>query len=85
MYGERNGNQTVEQEGGRMSEWKPYRRKGITEMRPYIPGENLWGISVSDTDTPKKGGMIARNPDNHDDMWYVAPEWFVEKYEEAKQ
>jgi len=33
--------------------WKQYRRKGITEMRPYVPGEALTGISVSYIDTPR--------------------------------
>jgi hypothetical protein len=51
--------------------WTAYRRTGITELRPYVPGEDLTGISVSPQDTPQTGGYIARNPFNHDDQWYV--------------
>jgi len=56
--------------------WKPYRRKGITEMRPYVVGEDLTGISVSAQDTPEAGGMIARDPGNPADQWYVNAEYF---------
>jgi len=40
--------------------WKQYKRKGVSEMRPYIPGEDLSNISVNPVDTPELGGMIAR-------------------------
>ena len=63
--------------------WQQYRRTGLTEMRPYIPGEDLTGISVSQEDTPAEGGMIARNKDNHDDMWYVNEAYFVKNMERA--
>lgn len=66
-----------------MSEFKKYRRTNIAEMRPYIQGENLAGISVSKTDNPETDmGMIARNPLNHDDQWYVARQYFEENFEE---
>ncbi|MEW8522541.1 MAG: hypothetical protein AB2552_05760 [Candidatus Thiodiazotropha endolucinida] len=64
-----------------MSEFKHYRKKGVQPMRPYVPGEDLTGISVSDEDTPEEGGMIAMNPDNPDDQWYVAKDFFEAKYE----
>ncbi|MBN4082103.1 hypothetical protein JYT21_00205 [bacterium AH-315-B15] len=52
-------------------------------MRPYVPGEDLNGISVSDVDNPEGDlGMIARNPKNHDDLWYVARKYFEENFEE---
>ena len=45
-----------------------FRRKQIAELRPYVPGENMVGISVSEADklagSPKRGDMIARNPKN---------------------
>lgn len=63
--------------------WKSYRKKGVAEMRPYVVGEDLAGISVSATDTPGPGGMIARNQDNHDDQWYVAAEFFKRNYEDV--
>lgn len=61
--------------------WKAYSRKGTTEMRPYVKGEDLTGVSVSDADDPESDmGMIARNPDNHSDQWYVARRWFDDNY-----
>lgn len=59
-----------------MSEFKKYIRKGFSELRPYIPGEDLSAVSIADVDTPEKGGMIARNPKNHKDQWYVAKKCF---------
>jgi hypothetical protein len=51
-------------------------------MRPYIKGEDLSKISVSPTDNPETDmGMIARNPDNHYDQWYVARKYFEENLE----
>lgn len=58
-----------------------YRKKGTTPMRPYVPGEDLTGISVSKEDTPELGGMIAHNPDNLQDRWYVAKAYFNHYYE----
>ena len=31
--------------------------------------------------SPKDGNMIARNPNNHDDLWLVYKEFFEENYE----
>jgi hypothetical protein len=46
--------------------FKQYRRKQIAELRPYVPGERMDGISVGAVDaaagSPKSGDMIARNP-----------------------
>jgi len=72
-----------------MSEWKHYRKRGTTEMRPYVPGEDLSGVSVNDEDraevrAERTGGMIARNSDNHADQWYVAKAYFQKMYEAAK-
>jgi len=67
-----------------MSEFKKYTRKGFSEMRPYIPGEDLSNISVADVDTPELGGMIARNPKNHSDQWYVAKQYFEDNLELAE-
>jgi hypothetical protein len=52
-------------------------------MRPYIPGEDLTGISVNKEDTPEAGGMIARNAKNHEDQWYVGKQFFADNYEPA--
>lgn len=59
-----------------------YRRKGLAEMRPYIKGEDLSNVSVSKEDDPEKDmGMIARNPLNHKDQWYVARQYFYDNFE----
>jgi len=68
-----------------MSEWKKYRRTNIAEMRPYILDEDLTGISVALVDHPHRDmGMVARNPKNHKDQWYVARKYFEENFEEDK-
>lgn len=64
--------------------FKLYRKSALQEMRPYDPGEDLTGISVSDQDTPEEGGMIARNSANHADQWYVGKEFFEDNYEPAE-
>jgi len=66
-------------------EFKHYRKNQTQEMRAYVPGEDLTGISVGAQDTPEEGGMIARNPKNHADQWYVAKQFFAENYEPATQ
>ena len=73
-----------------INEWKLYRKRGLTEMRPWTEADGDkrtirgLGISVSDEDEPGPGGMIARNPSNHEDRWYVAAAYHEENYEEAK-
>ena len=53
-------------------------------MRPYILGEDLTHISVADVDYPPNDmGMIARNPKNHADQWYVAQKYFEDNLEPA--
>lgn len=63
--------------------YKNYRKKLVQPMRPYIVGEDLTGISVSKEDTPELGGMIAINPNNQEDVWYVGKEFFEKNYELA--
>jgi len=65
-------------------EYKLYRKKLLQPMRPYVVGEDLSGISVNAEDTPEQGGMIAINPHNANDKWYVAKRFFEENYEEVK-
>jgi len=65
-----------------MPEFKKYRRKGHSEMRPYVKGEDMTGISVNKEDNPETDmGMVARNPKNHEDQWYVARAYFEENLE----
>jgi len=71
-----------------MSVFKQYRRKGLSEMRPYTNGEVLSSvISISEADklngSPKVGDMIARNPKDHTDQWLVAQKYFEENLEEV--
>lgn len=65
-----------------MNTFKQYKRKGLSEMRYYVKDEDLSSVSVSDADNPVTDmGMIARNPKNHNDMWYVARKYFEENLE----
>lgn len=61
-------------------DWGQYKRKGLSEMRPYVEGEDMSGVSMSEADkangSPKLGDMIARNPNNHNDKWLVAKAYF---------
>ena len=67
-------------------EFKQYRRTNVAEMRPYIKGEDLSNISVSPEDDPATDmGMIARNPKNHRDQWYVARQYFLDNFEELTE
>jgi hypothetical protein len=70
-----------------MNDWKQYKRKGLSEMRQYLLGEDMSGISISSADkengSPKEGDMIARNPKNHKDQWLVAKKYFEENLELA--
>lgn len=68
-------------------EWKKYKRKGLSEMRPYTAGEDVSHVSISEPDkqngSPKIGDMIARNPKNHEDQWLVAQKYFEDNLEPA--
>jgi len=63
-----------------MSEFKNYIKKSLQPMRPYVLGEDLTGISVWEGDTLEIGGMIAINPKDPKDQWYVAKKFFKENY-----
>jgi hypothetical protein len=68
-----------------MNEWGRYRRRSIAELRPWVEGEDMTGISVSSVDaaagSPKAGDMIARNPANHDDQWLIAEAYCAANFE----
>ena len=65
-----------------MDIFKQYKRKGLSEMRPYILDEELTNISVAEVDDPTTDmGMVARNPQNHEDQWYVARKYFEDNLE----
>lgn len=67
-----------------MHPYRNYRKRHLQPMRPYIVGEDLTGISVSKEDTPEEGGMIAVNPNNQNDQWYVSKKFFDDNYELAR-
>jgi hypothetical protein len=67
-----------------MDTFKKYTRTGVIELRPYLSGEDTELISIASTDYPEEDmGMVARNPDNHDDQWYVNKSYFEKNYVEA--
>ena len=69
--------------------YQQYRRKQIAELRPYVSGESLEGVSISAPDqeagSPKDGDMIARNPKNHADQWLVAQKYFEDNFEPLQE
>ena len=73
---------TVTQEDYEKYKFRKYRRTNIAEMRPYVYGEDNKYISISGVDCPDNDmGMIARNPKNHKDQWYVARKYFEDNFE----
>lgn len=68
-----------------MNPFRKYRKVATQEMRFYVPGESLIGVSVSAEDIPEEGGMIARNSNNRSDQWYVAKKFFEDNYVLAEE
>ena len=66
-----------------MDGYKDYREKKVQPMRAYEPGENMTCVSVNKEDTPGLGGMIAVNPNNPEDRWYVSKQFFEDNYIDA--
>jgi hypothetical protein len=67
--------------------FKNYVKKAVQPMRPYVLGEDMIGISVSEPDLQLptlEGGMIAVSAKNPDDKWYVAKKFFEDEYILAK-
>jgi len=63
-----------------MNDWKDYIKNTRQPMYPYVEGQSLEGISVWDGDTPEVGGMIAVNPKDPTDKWYVSKPFFEQNY-----
>ena len=57
---------------------------GATPCGGSINLRDLTGVSVNTEDTPEIGGMIAINPQNQEDRWYVAKKFFDDNYELAE-
>lgn len=70
-----------------MKNYKEYRKKQTQLLRPYVEGEDISGVSISDADkengSPKRGDMIAVNRNDETDKWLVAEKFFNENYEPA--
>lgn len=66
-------------------DFKSYRRKAIAQIAEWKPGFDMTRVSVSPADkdagSPKEGDMIARNPDNPDDKWLIAADYFSKNFE----
>ena len=62
--------------------YKKYIKTATQRMRPYIPGEDMTGISVSEEDSPEFGGMVAIGDDN-EARWYVSKTFFELNYKEV--
>lgn len=58
--------------------WEKFRKTAMQEMRPYVPGEDLRGVSVPDEDTPSLGGKIARGQDG--ERWYISEKFVRNNY-----
>jgi len=55
------------------------------KLVPYEEGMDITLVSISEADklkgSPKKGDMIASNPEDPNDYWLVEEEWFKKYYE----
>ena len=72
-------------------EFKKYTRTNVAEMREVTDAEVMSRsldskISISQADkengSPHLGDMVARNPENHDDQWLIAKEYFQDNFKE---
>lgn len=67
-----------------MSTFKEYHNIQTKEIRPYVKGEDLTGISITEgIDPVKDKGYIARDPNNHEDQWYITKKFFKENFAEV--
>jgi len=71
-------------------EFKQYRRTGLSEMIAFkdFVGNDMSLVSISDADKQLTTnefmeGYVARNPKNHNDMWYVAKKYFDDNLKEV--
>lgn len=61
-----------------MSKWEKYRKTAVQEMRAYVCGEDLTGVSVAPGEIPKNGGKIAKDAEGS--RWYISPEFIKANY-----
>lgn len=69
--------------------FKPYTKTTLTDIRPYVEGEDMAAIGVSDeaksVGSPKIGDMICKDPPNPEDVWLITEEYFKKNYQESAQ
>jgi hypothetical protein len=58
-----------------------YYRIQNVEARPYVPGEDVSAVTMSESYTPQEGDMIARNPRDRDTLFLIPKDVFVTTYE----
>ena len=62
-------------------EYIKVRKKTITEVREYILGEDMASISIDKGINPEIDmGMIARDPSNPNDRWYLMRDYYEENF-----
>ena len=63
-------------------DFKTYALLQQVEARPYVPGEDMSGVTVQSYMTPEEGDMVARNPRNRDTLWLIPKVYFDSAYRE---
>jgi len=67
-----------------MEKYKQYIKISVTEMAEWYEGFNMDKVSISVGDvkngSPKKGDMIARNPETPETKWLVSEKYFKENF-----
>ena len=64
--------------------WNRYIKRGAIEATEWTIDTDMTLVSLSADDiengNPKSGGMIARDPKNPNDRWYINPDYFNKHY-----
>ena len=59
-------------------------KKAVQPMEPWTEETDMTGVSIGDEDQPPRvGGMIAHDPKNPVDRWYINPDFFLANYVEV--
>ena len=70
-----------------MNNYREYKRRGLSLMTPWVPGFDMFGVSISQSDldagSPKEGDMISKNLKDESDKWLVSKKYFEENLEEV--
>ena len=66
------------------NEWRVYKRIGSIEARVATADDYLnpcISVSPADRESGYRGGMVACNPDNRGDQWFIAQAFFDKHYQ----